>query len=263
MPIQTILEKIGLNDRESAVYLACLEFGAKPASVIAKRVSLNRASVYGILQKLIDKGFVSQFRKSSTRFFSATPPEHLLYFFEQKKKEIDADQKKLEEFLPDLNALANANGCKPQIRFYEGAEGIEKVMDDTLNSKTPICCISSIDGWLRREITKKYMARYVSRRIYDKKIPIRVITFDTPLGRKYADEWCPDRENIEMTHNRWFPKHIKNFNNEINIYDNKVSIVALGEHELNGIVIESQEYADTMRVLFEFCWHTALPSRWE
>ena len=55
---------------------------------------------------------------------------------------------------------------------------------------------------------------------------------------------------------------------EINIYDDKVSIISFGEDELVGMIIESHEIADTQRAIFAMAWSFAgrggvrgLPSR--
>ncbi|MEK7173090.1 MAG: hypothetical protein AAB740_03875, partial [Patescibacteria group bacterium] len=44
------------------------------------------------------------------------------------------------------------------------------------------------------------------------------------------------------------------FANEINIYDDKVSIISFGKDELIGMIIESKEIANTQRAIFKMAW---------
>ncbi|KKU45024.1 MAG: hypothetical protein UX62_C0043G0003 [Microgenomates group bacterium GW2011_GWA2_46_7] len=41
--------------------------------------------------------------------------------------------------------------------------------------------------------------------------------------------------------------------NEINIYQNKVAIMSFGDEKI-GIIIESQQIADTQRAIFNLLW---------
>jgi hypothetical protein len=53
MTIEQVLKDLGLQDKESEVYLALLKTpGVQPASVIAKKTDLNRTTVYKTLIRL-------------------------------------------------------------------------------------------------------------------------------------------------------------------------------------------------------------------
>jgi hypothetical protein len=143
-------------------------------------------------------------------------------------------------------------------------EGIERVMQDTLTSKEPLRTYSTMDSWFSRADTKEFILWYGKERAFRKKIPIRSITTDTPLGRKYLEEDYPGTDDgSSLAHWRWMPKDITVFSNEINIYDNKMAIVSLGKNELLGIIIESDAIAETQKSIFEIAWRAATPNKWE
>lgn len=256
--INTLLQKIGLSDKDANIYLACLELGTQPASVIAKKAGLKRPTTYLILEGLAKRGLVSEYTGSNVKYFTAVSPEFLLNFVEKQRRELHGYQRELEQYLPQLQALTNPYSLNPRVKFFEGVEGMERVMDDTLNSKTPILCYSSTDSWFLREDTKNYILHYGKRRVLDKQIPMRALYLDTPLSREYHTEKYPtNSDKKELTAFRWFDKSIKELNNEINIYDNKVAIVSLSKQELLGILIESKEIANTHRAIFETAWGAA------
>lgn len=257
--LKSILQKIGLTDKDSEVYLACLELGTQPASVIAKKAGLKRPTTYLILEGLLGKGLVSEYTGSNVKYFTAVSPEYLLNFIDKQRRELTSHQRELEQYLPQFQSLTNPYSINPKVRFYEGVEGIHRTMDDTLTSKTPILCYSSTDSWYSRPDTRDYIANYSRVRVLEKKIPLRAIYVDTPLSRKYHGEDYPKEEADEnLTAFRWFDKSVKELNNEINIYDDKVAIVSISRNELLGVIIESGEIANTHRAIFEMAWKSAI-----
>lgn len=258
--LKSILQKIGLTEKDSEVYLACLELGTQPASVIAKKAGLKRPTTYLILEGLLKRGLVSEYTGSNVKFFTAVSPEYLLNYVEKQRRELTSHQRELEQYLPQFQSLSNPYSLNPKVRFYEGVEGVERVMDDTLTAspKNGILTFSSIDRWLIHEGLSEYIKNYARRRSVDKKIPLRGIVIDTPMARQYLEQDYTG--DTEITQTRWFPKEISNFHNEINIYDNKVAICSIGRHELLGVIIESQEIAESQRSIFELAWNASTNS---
>lgn len=262
--LKGILQKIGLSDKDSEVYLACLELGTQPASVIAKKAGLKRPTTYLILEGLSKKGLVSEYTGSNVKYFTAVSPDYLLNFIDKQRRELTSHQRELEQYLPQFQSLLNPYSLNPKVRFYEGMDGIERAMNDTLTSSEPLRCYSVTDAWFARPDTKEYILWYGKQRVYEKKISIRNICPDTPITRQYCETDYPEVGNAHpISHFRWLPKDIQIFSNEINIYDNKVAIACLGKHELLGIIIESESIAQTQKSIFEVAWRAALPGKWE
>src|SRR3989338_9475326 len=122
-----LLQKIGLTDKDAEVYLACLELGTQPASVIAKKAGLKRPTTYLILEALVKKGLVSEYIGSNVKYFTAVSQEYLLNFVEKKRRELNSHQRELEQLLPQFQKLTNPYSLSPKVRFYEGIEGVERV----------------------------------------------------------------------------------------------------------------------------------------
>ena len=263
--LNNVLQKIGLSDKDSEAYLACLELGTQPASVIAKKAGLKRPTTYLILEGLLKKGLVSEYTGSNVKYFTAVAPEYLLNYIDKQRRELTSHQRELEEYLPQLQSLSNPYTLNPKVRFYEGMAGIERVMNDTLTSTEPLRCFSTINTWFERQDTKDYIIWYGKERIKNKKIPLRGIITDNPTSRKYLeDDYSDPDAQHQMSHFRWLPSDISGvFYNEINIYDNKMAIACLGKNEMLGIIIESESIANTQKSIFEVAWRAATPSKWE
>jgi hypothetical protein len=133
---------------------------------------------------------------------------------------------------------------RPQIRFYEGTDGLKHVYEDTLTSSEPIRAYASVEDV--HQALPGYFPQYYKRRA-GKDIPIRAIFTDTPEGRKLSKS---DEE--EKRESAFVPAETYGFHPEINIYDNKIMIASW--REKLGIIIESGEIADAMKKIFELAW---------
>jgi len=255
--LNNILKKIGLNKKEVQVYLSLLELGSQPASIIGKKAGINRSTTYLILENLIKLGYVNQHVRADVKYFTAADPQTIIKSLESKEKEIEENRKELSDLLPDFYALTNPLSIKPKVKFYEGEQGVKHAMNDTLTSTEPILAWSAYSAWLKTTPTlHKFVKEYAKERVEKYKIPVKVIVEDTKNVRKYLlSEYPPlSTKQDPLMEIRWIPKDVPHFENEINIYNDKVSIVSLAKNELLGVVIESHEIAKTHRAIFEMAW---------
>lgn len=112
-----ILEEIGLTKGEIKVYLALLELGESSAGPIKKKAKLQNSVVHLCLGNLIEKGLVSYVEKGKRRFYTATEPEKLLGFLDEKRR-------RLQEALPEL-IRKQKEQAKYRVNIYEGKKRIE------------------------------------------------------------------------------------------------------------------------------------------
>lgn len=230
-----------MSDKETRVYLAALEIGASPASEIALRANLNRVTAYDILEKLIRKGFISTYTQKKVKYFAATDPDIIREDYRQKYMNF-------KSALPDLRRL-HGKTSHPRVRYYEGLEGIKKIYTDTLTAKTEI--LNYADSKSIREFWPEYDNEYVRRRV-KKKIYLRGISPRDEYGEKVVAENKKNHREIRLV-----PPGKFSFANEINVYDDKVSIISFGKNELLGMIIESPEIAETQRAIFMMAWSFA------
>lgn len=232
---------VGLNEKEAQIYLATLELGPSPASEIAFKAKLNRVTAYDILERLIAKGFVSTFLKKRVRTFAATDPDLLRDLYRQRYDQFKAA-------LPDLRRL-HGKTPHPRVSYYEGVEGVKRVYADTLRAKTEL--LNYADSKAIRQFWPNYDEEYVKERV-KRHLYLRGIAPNDEYGREVA------RHNKESYREiRLVPPGEFSFANEINIYDDKVSIISFGQDVLLGMIIESHEIADTQRAIFKMAWEFA------
>lgn len=227
-----ILQKLGLTESESKVYLALLELGPSLAGTISRKTGIHRRNIYDITERLIEKGLIGYILKNNRRLFEAANPERL-------KEILDEKQKELQESLGDLMFLYEKTKEKQETNFYKGIEGLKTVFQDQLDSKEILILGASQSAfevlpfyfeWYDKDrVEKKIKARIIASEKLSKKIPLSEIRY---LPQKYANPLA------------------------INIYGNKVAII-LWKKEPLAIVIKEKEIADSYRQYFELMWKVA------
>ena len=82
------LEGIGLTKSEVKVYLALLDMGASSTGPIVMRSGTADSKIYGVLEKLSQKGLVGSFLKGGVRHYKAASPNMIREYLEEKKRKV-------------------------------------------------------------------------------------------------------------------------------------------------------------------------------
>lgn len=158
--IVNILQSCGLTSEEIKLYLAGLEMGPQPASVIAKKAGVPRSNAYNYISLLLEKGLFNYFLSGRVRFFSACDPQNLLHFVERKKREFDGLQERVEQIMPDLLLVQNPQMSSAKARFFEGERGIVEIYEHTLNCKKKELLFISSQFSFSEFTTEEYEKNY-------------------------------------------------------------------------------------------------------
>lgn len=242
------LQKLGLSQKEAAVYMATLELGeASPVSTIAKWANVNRTTAYDILEMLVVRSLIITTKHKKLQLYQAQPPEKLIAYLKEQSAKFSRLAEETEELLPELNTHYRAMTDRPRVYFYEGDEGLVRVYEETLTSTEEILAYASDQA--NQEAISWYFPKYYKRRV-EKGISIRALFPDTPKDR---ERHKLDKE--ELRKSRILPKSKLDFTPEINFFDDKIMIADWKEKI--GIIIESKEIAKVFKQTFELAWEAA------
>lgn len=239
MNIEQALQSIGLTQKESAVYMSCLELGQDSITHIAKKSGIKRPTVYLILESLQARGLINTVTKGKRTFYGGEEPQKLIGLLAEK-------QRSLQTVLPFLEALNNRRSEKPKVRFYEGKEGVLRIYEEMFEEK-------EMRFWGSMEVVSKEfeeVIRWFTKISDTKKIRVFDLLTDTPRDRAYAKR--VKRPGYEI---RFFPKDLTTALDTM-IGETKISLNAFSP-EPYGIIIESKAIADSMRSLWELAWRGA------
>ena len=253
--LKETLCQIGLTNNEAKIYLTLVELGPQPANIIAKKSDLIRSTVYPILKGLQKKSLIGSFLKNGVIYFAVKDVHDLLCYVDRKKRFLDHQRDFVMDIIPKIELIKCRGSVQPKVQCFEGIEGVETVMNDSLNSAGPIMCIASIDKWLDSNL-KEFVKDYIHTRIFIKKIPLKELIKDTKETRCFLETAY---DGGEMYAEVMFVKdNDALFDNNVNIYDDKVAVVSLEKGLEFGVLIESAEFAKTQKSIFDLAWKGAM-----
>jgi len=256
--LKETLRQIGFTNNEAKIYIVLVEFGSQPANIIARKAGLERTTVYPILKNLQKKSLISSFIKNGVICFAVNDLNNLLEYVERKRRLLDHHRDFVIDILPKMEQLKSSLLVQPKVHYFEGVAGVETVMNDSLKSKGSIFCISSVEKWLNSDMID-FIKSYIEIRLFEKKIPLKGLAIDTGETRCFLTDCYGDVGiGTELTNIRFIKSGMQFFDNIINIYDNRVSIVSPVRGFEFGVLIESDEFAKTQRSIFELAWMGAL-----
>ena len=242
------LSKSILTPAQAEVYEALLTHGAEPAGSLAKKTTLKRGLVYKVLDELVGMGLVEKEEETGkVARFTPKHPAMLRELVESRQKALKDAELSLESVLPSLISNFNLVSGAPGIEIYEGPEGIEKVLNDSLSSKTIIYTYVDVEALVNN--IDAINRRYANRR--DKLgIEKRAILPDTPFARKYLKEYHRQVTDIKLiSASKAVP-----YQSALEIYDGKVAYITFSKEKMIGVIIHDPSLYLLHRYVFEALW---------
>ncbi len=133
---EKILEEIGLTKGEIKVYFTLLKIGETTTGRIVDEAQISSGKIYEILEKLIKKGLVSFIIKEKTKYFSASSPNRILDYLQQKERSLKEKEQEIIKELPSLLDLEKSGEKETEIRLFKGFKGVQTVIFEALSELT-------------------------------------------------------------------------------------------------------------------------------
>jgi sugar-specific transcriptional regulator TrmB len=238
------LANLGLKANERAVYLSCLgRSEGMQIYEIVQDTGLKRTTVDVVVERLIDRGYLTRSRTGKRFKYQARHPRTVLASHEQV----------LEDFrqtIPWLEAMG-AHDKDVDFQFYDTLEQLYRVYDEEYlrlrmqpSDQREILGISSA-----RDVASAIpdYDKYIRKRI-DLGIPVKILRPYRDAGDRMGDSDPAAYREI-----RYFDGHRYPFHISMDIYENCVNIYMIEPH-VSGFVMKSKAIADSMRALFYLAW---------
>ena len=241
--LEKYLQEIGLTDKEASVYLALLAADNSSVVELAGKTKIKRPTVYVVLETLAKKGLVSETTIGKKVHYQAEQPERLETFVERQQIVLAERAKRLKDIIPEIKTVQRESGERPVVKYFEGRNGIVSANEDlyrTAPDGSPIYLIYPKD--LLGEIFTEQEKEVFRKVRLSKNIKAKVIC--TSSSEVVSDSMS---ERVKIDHQK-YPLTC-----DISIHQDKVRISILGG-ELSGIFIQSRDFANTMRSLFNLAF---------
>lgn len=245
-PIESILVSIGLSEKEAAVYLAACELGPSSAQVLSRKSGVNRATVYVCLESLQKKGFLSTSSVLGKTMFVAGPPNDLLSTVSEEVQMAQKKEERLREVMPQLAALYNVEGSKPEVLFMDGSEGLREHLAVMENLRGPYFQITNIDDAAKAFAGKEHDRKDHQHRLQHDQVGGRaLLVTGLPFSQVKLARLPVD---VKLLHYEAFPVH-----GEITVREDTILLLSF-KLDTFVTIIRSKTLANTFRSLFELAW---------
>jgi sugar-specific transcriptional regulator TrmB len=99
------IERLGLTEKESKLYLTSLRIGPATMQVLARKASVDRGTAYHVAQTLERKGLFQTVEQGTRPLFRATHPKELYDYVKERKEEAERHFVAMQEVMTDLEEL--------------------------------------------------------------------------------------------------------------------------------------------------------------
>jgi len=224
----------GLNKGESEIYLALLRLGKSTATRLAKETGIHRTYIYDVIEKLREKGLVSQIKEENKQYFQAAEPVRIKEYLLEKVENID-------KLIPELNRLRKKSPEETNVEMFKGKEGIKTILNDVIREGENYYAIGAVKE-------------------FEKILPIFSEQFILKVNKKSLKEKVILEEGMKIleakNHEyRYLPKEYI-FLNGIMIYSDKVAFFIWKEPYVQ-ILIKNKDIASSYLTQFNLLWKLA------
>lgn len=248
--MESILQELGLNEKEARFYLYLLEEGNTTAAEVAKRLKESRTNTYMVLEKLTAENLIEIDDTTPVRLYRAADPAALKARINKQMQQIKQTHAVLQSALPELSSLFNLSQHRPGVTYLEGIEGFKTLLADNARLKQgTIDLIASNEAssnpeiWelLQRGIAKRAAKGVVTRGLFHIREDKR------PLINSFAGK------NYQIRF--WSQEPLPG---EIVIYGNKIAFTVY-QPSLVVTIMTNDIMSQTFRIIFEQLWQSAKP----
>ena len=243
---QQALVDADFSQNQAVIYTYLVTNGINTASIIARQTKIPRTLTYRVLEELEKMELVK--RKDKKNYVSTFTPAHpikLASVIDSRQDDLRQKAATVSNILTSLASTYNKTMGEPGMISFEGTEGTKTIYKDIINNNrnknVDVIRSHLDDSKLGLDFYNNYMA---SRS--DKQISARIIT-----PRATTSEY--PRKDIKFQLERKCIPDLE-IPAEIDIYDDKVAIIAFDEN-LIGTIIENPAVAKTMREIFSYLWN--------
>lgn len=240
--LRNILKSAGLDDKETKVYLALLTVKSATVNDLCQAAGLRRSTVYFILDRLREKGFVSMLDHGKIRHFVAEPPERIVAHIQDTQLRFHRIEQQLNNVMPLLRSLMNPIATTPNVTLLHGVKGLKQLYKTILPG--------DFIGFLNPKVMYESFGMTTAEMLFGKKLPLkgRDLIVAGDYTQRYADDHPPSPDYAY----RVLPQGIE-FLCDVMISENNVAIFTY-DHQHTVIHIQNDRTADMMRSWFEALW---------
>ena len=127
--LEAQFEALGFQAKETKVFLTVAELGKSTAQAIANQCEMNRSSVYGFLNTLVEKGVLLKEESGPTTYFALADLDSFARLVAREKEQIALKEKTAASLVEALKPFVGGSSYHvPKMQFFEGKAKVENML---------------------------------------------------------------------------------------------------------------------------------------
>lgn len=251
-----LVQSLGLTSSEARLYVAGLGHPGVGVHELSRLTNMKRPTIYHSLHVLEQKGLVAKKGTGRRLVFVMQSPERLRDTLDEEERVIDAKRNVLESLLPLLTRSLGTASPVTQVQHLEGIEGMKTLVDEAMYCKSRTWNIlapkRNFFSDMDPEYGKKFLATRKGRGIVARTLWERPDMAHMPKRHLTAEE-------LQDRHPRYLPEAFRGrFSSTMILFDDKVAFLSSFRAQ-QGILLQSQEVADLLTMMFDGLWLSSVP----
>lgn len=258
--IKQSLQKLGLSKNQVEIYWLLVTRQELRIQEIVRLAGIPRSSVYENLKILFELGIAEEIVEDNYKKIRPYSIGAMRHGIDEKMFQLQKLTEDLEKLERSIELMENNNSpLSTRVRFYKGRSGARQVYWNTLKSPNTVYVYS--DWGRNRYVGMKFYENFVAesrQRGFKERVLINPKESSIESIKKYNYPGSAisrtRAEDIRLIE----PEKIL-IRGDTLIYDDTYAQVYLKNIEINGFEIESREFVETQRSIFETLWEMAKP----
>jgi len=245
--LSKLLEPFGVSQDEARIYLLLTEKGMKSALGLSRELKIARTRVYRLLDKLIEKGLVSQQLDEMGKKFIANSHTQLKMLIIKKEHEVEALKESSEAVFEQLESISAKARKGSKVLYYQGQKGLEQMTWNSVKAKGELLLyeLESMSEFLDYGFAEKVREEFVKR-----KVIVREIS-----NSRHLSAWT---KVVEFARDYWQIRQIdkKDFDMQVEflIYNDVYAFYSYKNDDVFGVEVYNEDLAFMQRQMFNFIW---------
>lgn len=246
--MEKLLKKLGLEEKEIALYLACLQHEPNNPANLARVTGIRRSTVYFYLEKLHKRGLISNVVKGKRQLITAIPPDDAFReFLSQEEEKVEQDKNVIAKLIPVLTQAIKHKTSSTQVTYYEGKAGARAIIDKLIKENKDNHWFGSLETFFPI-MKEEELYRHLTLRRMKQKTTAYAITDRRILKNKRFNETLGNFREFR------FLKEEIGIPAGIQLFGNNIAIASLDGEKIKTVLIEDPAMAQVLRFIFMSLW---------
>lgn len=252
--LEHAFQTLGFSDKEQLVYRALVSSGKCSATALSKRVRIPRATLYAVLDSLVEKGVIAREPIRGSRLFVPNQLSALQRLVEKQKVELSEREQAVRHVIDLLGPHFRTSGTTPpKLLFFEGEKNIENMLYEYLPVwRESYSRVSDFTLWGYQDHT--FVERYAQWHAYmwETRGPqekIRLFSNSTDIEKEL-------RRRVPRREVRPLPAGVQ-FSSSIWIYGEYIVMGVTRQTTHYAYQLRDPMFAGNLRSIFEHLWRVS------